>query len=81
MSRDLLFTIVALLAGALSIVVGLVAAYLAWLTRRAVALGAESVALPLTRRRMDPPSVLVMVVFAVCFLGLGVALVAMALLR
>ena len=77
--RTLVFAIATVAAGVLSIGVAVFAAYLAWLTRRAVAMGATSVTLPLTRRRLVPPSVAVMVLFAACFLAIGAGLIALGL--
>lgn len=63
----------------LSILGSALAAYLAWLTRRAVSMGADSIRVPLARRPMAPPSVGVLIVFAVAFLVVGAGLVALAL--
>lgn len=76
---DLLFTVTALVTGGLSLAAGVLAGYLAWLTRRAAAMGADSVPLPFGRGRMEPPSVLVMAVFAVAFLAIGLALIGWAI--
>jgi uncharacterized iron-regulated membrane protein len=76
---DLLFTIAAFVAGGLSILGALLALYLAWLTRRSVAMGADSIRLPLAKRPMEPPSVGVLIAFAVAFLVVGAGLVTLAL--
>lgn len=76
-----LFQVAAWIAGVLSILVGLGAVYLAWLTRRATAMGAQTVPLPGTGRRMVPPSVAVLLGFAAGFLILGGGLIVLALTR
>ena len=78
---DLLFTIVALIAGALSIFGAVLALYLAWLTRRAVSMGADAIRLPLARRPMEPPSVGVLIAFAAAFAVIGAGLVTLALVN
>lgn len=69
------FVIVTFAAGLLSLAGAALAAYLAVLTRRARALGARWVPVPLTGRQVDAPSALVLAVFAAAFAVVGALLI------
>lgn len=73
------FVIVAIAAGVLSLAGAAVAGYMAVLTRRARALGARWVPVPLTGRQLDAPSPLALAGFSAAFAVLGVLLIASAL--
>lgn len=73
------FVIVAIAAGVLSLAGAAVAGYMAVLTRRARALGARWVPVPLTGRQLDAPSPLTLAGFSAAFAVLGAFLIASAL--
>ncbi len=75
----LAFVIVAIVAGVISLAGAAVAGYMAVLTRRARALGARWVPVPMTGRQLDAPSPIVLGVFSAAFAVLGVLLIASAL--
>lgn len=75
------FVIVAFAAGVLSLAGAALASYLAVLTRRARALGARWVPVPLTDRQIDAPSALVLVAFALAFAVVGALLILSAIVR
>jgi hypothetical protein len=75
----LAFVIVAIAAGVASFVAAGVAGYMAVLTRRARALGARWVPVPMTGRQLDAPSPLVLAAFSVGFALIGALLIASAL--
>lgn len=75
----LAFVIVAIAAGVLSLAGAAVAGYMAVLTRRARALGARWVPVPMTGRQLDAPSPLALAGFSAGFAILGVLLITTAL--
>lgn len=75
----LAFAIVAIVAGVLSLAGAALAGYMAVLTRRARALGARWVPVPMTGRQLDAPSPHALAAFSVAFAILGVLLITIAL--